>query len=79
MPTATSRTFKSGNSVAVRLPREVAFEPGVEVTIERAGDLITIRPKRPSVAQMIARLRELPTPGQIEVRDADVVPDRPGL
>ena len=25
MPTVTSRTFRSGNSEAVRLPKEVAF------------------------------------------------------
>ncbi|HEX8366042.1 MAG TPA: AbrB/MazE/SpoVT family DNA-binding domain-containing protein [Allosphingosinicella sp.] len=28
-----TRTFKSGNSVAVRLPKELGVEPGVEMTV----------------------------------------------
>jgi len=49
MTVATSRTFKSGNSEAVRLPKEVAFGLDVEVTIVRSGDVLTIYPKRPSI------------------------------
>ena len=79
MTTVTSRIFRSGNSEAVRLPKEVAYGEDIDVTVVRAGDGITIYPTRPSVAEMIARLRELPGPDDIEVRDADVVPDRPGL
>jgi antitoxin VapB len=79
MPTVTSRTFRSGNSEAVRLPKDVAYGEDIDVTIVRSGDVITIYPTRPSIATMIARLRELPGPDEIEVRDADVVPDRPGL
>ena len=79
MPTVNSRTFKSGNSVAVRLPKEVAFPEGVEVTIVRSGDVMTIYPRRGAVKDLIARLRELPTPGEIETRDPDIFPDRPGL
>jgi antitoxin VapB len=78
MPSATSRTFKSGNSVAVRLPKEVAFEPGVEVTIDRTGDVVTIRRKRMSTTEMLDRLYELPGPGSIEARDSDIFPERPG-
>jgi virulence-associated protein VagC len=33
MSVVTSRTFKSGNSAAVRLPKEVAFEHDTEVNI----------------------------------------------
>ena len=79
MPTVTSRTFRSGNSEAVRLPKDVAYGADIDVTVVRSGDVITIYPTRPSVAEMIARLRELPGPDEVEVRDADVVPDRPGL
>lgn len=79
MPTVTSRTFKSGNSEAVRLPKDVAFGEELDVTIVRSGDVLTIYPKRPSVADMIARLNALPGPGEIEVRDGDVAPDRAGL
>jgi antitoxin VapB len=40
-----TRVFKSGNSLAVRIPREVAvFEAAEEVEIERRGDSLVIRP-----------------------------------
>lgn len=38
-----TKTFKSGNSEAVRLPKELGFGPGTPVTIERTGDTLTIR------------------------------------
>jgi antitoxin VapB len=79
MTVVTSRIFRSGNSEAVRLPKDVAFGQEMDVTIVRSGDVLTIYPKRMSLAKMIARLRELPGPGEIEVRDADIFPDRPGL
>ena len=79
MATVTSRVFRSGNSEAVRLPRDVAFGCDMEVTIVRNGDVLTITPKRPSLQEMARRLRELPKPTDIEERDADIFPDRPGL
>ncbi|MEO8812496.1 MAG: AbrB/MazE/SpoVT family DNA-binding domain-containing protein [Caulobacteraceae bacterium] len=79
MPTVTSRTFRSGNSEAVRLPREVAFGKDIEVTVVRSGDVVTIYPKRPSVAEMIARLDALPKPDSIEVRDTELLPEPPNL
>lgn len=79
MTTVTSKTFRSGNSQAVRLPREVAFAHDTEVTIERSGDVLTIRPKRLSMAEMMRRLDELPAPPSVEVRDPDIFPDREGL
>jgi antitoxin VapB len=79
MPTVTSRTFRSGNSEAVRLPKDVAFGSEIEVTIVRSGDVVTIYPQRPSIAEMIAKLDALPGRGEIEVRNVDIVPERPGL
>ena len=80
MTTVTSRIFRSGNSEAVRLPKDVAFGKELDVTIIRSGDVLMIYPKmRMSVREMIARLRDLPGPDEIEARDADVVPDRPAL
>ena len=65
--TTTTRVFKSGNSQAVRIPAEMAFE-NVEgdFTITRSGDEITIRPKRASVTEMIAALRALPPESKFE-------------
>ncbi|MBU9179430.1 antitoxin [Burkholderia gladioli] len=43
----TTRVFRNGNSQAVRIPAEIAFESSdVEVEIERIGDEIRIRPVR---------------------------------
>lgn len=39
-----TRCFKSGNSWAVRIPRELASGLPAEVQIERVGDTLTIRP-----------------------------------
>lgn len=75
-----SRTFKSGNSVAVRLHRALGLSEGVEVTTEPLGGGVWIRPKakRPSLAEMAARLLALEPVGEIEQREVDL-PDRPGL
>ncbi len=79
MTTVTSKVFRSGNSEAVRLPKEVAFGRDVEVTIVKTGEVLTISPKRPSIVEMVRRLRELPVPSEVEVRDSDIFPDRLGL
>ena len=79
MPIVTSRTFRSRDGEAVRLPKEVAYGAEIDVTIARSGDVITIYPTRPSIAEMVKRLEELPAPDEIEVRDTDVIPERPGL
>ncbi len=45
--TVLSRVFRSGNSQAVRIPKDLAFDPAVqEVEIERHGDGLLIRPAR---------------------------------
>jgi antitoxin VapB len=79
MTAARSRTFRSGNSEAVRLPREVAFGREVEVTIIRSGDVLTIYPSRPSVSDLVDRLNALPAPSDVEVRDVEDLPEREGL
>jgi antitoxin VapB len=65
--TTTTRVFKSGNSQAVRIPADMAFDSNdMEVTVTRSGDEITIRPKRASVSEMIAALRALPPESKFE-------------
>lgn len=85
MNAVNSKTFKSGNSVAVRLPKEVAFAPDMPVVIERKGDTLTIRPavdpaeEKRKLAEFIAALRALPKPLEVEKREPIEFPDRPGL
>lgn len=55
----TARVFKSGNSQAVRLPKQFRFA-GKEVEIFRRGDDVVLREKRRSMARAFDILAELP-------------------
>jgi antitoxin VapB len=80
MARVTSRVFRSGNSEAVRLPKEVAFGRDIEVTVERHGDVVTIRPKeRLGFQAMLRELERLPLPASVEAREPIEFPDRPSL
>ena len=75
-----SRTFRSGNSEAVRLPKDVAFGADMDVTIIRSGDVLTIYPKRQQdIPGLVARLKAMPRPEAVEIRDTDEIPERDGL
>lgn len=79
MPIARSRTFRSGNSEALRLPKDVAFGADVELVIVRSGDVLTVYPATATIPEMVARLRALPAPPAVEVRDVADLPERLGL
>lgn len=79
MTIARTKTFRSGNSEAIRLPKDVAFGEDVELVIVRSGDVMTIYPATLSVSEMIERLRALPKPPRVEERDVEEIPERPGL
>ncbi len=52
----TSRVFKNGNSQAVRIPAELAYDRNdIDVEIERVGDEIRIRPARRSLAGVLEK------------------------
>jgi antitoxin VapB len=56
----TTRAFKNGNSQAVHIPAELAYERrDVELEIEREGDEIRIRPARRSLAGALAKFARL--------------------
>lgn len=78
-----SKTFKSGNSVALRLPKELGFDEGVEVTLRKVGDTLEVTPKqrqRMTPAELVAKLREIgPPPGPKFRRQRIVPPKREGL
>jgi len=82
MPTVHTKAFRSGNSIAVRLPREVAFDEGTELVVVRTGDVVTIYPaetKKKSMAELIDELDKLPRPRSVEVRDTEEIPEPKGL
>lgn len=51
-----TRIFKSGNSLAVRIPKELAFANGIQdVEIDRVGNTLVVRPAH---RKTLAGLRE---------------------
>ena len=68
---ATARVFQSGNSQAVRLPKDFRLR-SKEVQIFRRGRDIVLREKPAKLSELLASLPELP-------RDAlpDAIPDHP--
>ena len=84
MNAVSSKTFKSGNSVAVRLPKEIAFPPDTRVVVERSGDVLTIRPatdpaeEKRKVLALVESLRALGRSARSRI-GADRVPDRAAL
>jgi antitoxin VapB len=55
---ATAKVFKSGNSQALRLPRQFRFD-GTEVEIFRRGDEIVLREKPRTMARAFEILSNL--------------------
>lgn len=51
-----TRVFRNGNSQAVRIPSDLAYEhTDIEMEIERIGDELRIRPVRRSLAGALER------------------------
>lgn len=83
-----TKTFKSGNSVALRLPRGLGFAENERFSVQRDGDILTARriPTEEEQAERLQRfrtaieaMRALPKPATIQERDPFEFPDRPGL
>jgi len=52
----TTRAFRNGNSQAVRIPADIAFErTDIDLEIEREGDEIRIRPARRSLSGVLSK------------------------
>jgi antitoxin VapB len=77
--THKTKTFRSGNSQAVRLPKQFAYPDGTELEMVKEGGVVTLRPIKISMQQMIEELRNLPSVPLVEVRDTDIFPQRDRL
>jgi antitoxin VapB len=52
----TTKVFRNGNSQAIRIPSELAYErTDIELEIERVGDEIRIRPARRPLAGVLKK------------------------
>lgn len=84
-----TKAFKSGNSVAVRLPAELGVAAGTSLTIERVGRELRLVPidaeaeGRARLKRMIEALDAIgPVPADARVTRDELrieFPDRPGL
>ncbi len=76
MPTA--RIFRSGNSQAVRLPKQFRFR-GQEVEIFRRGDEVVLREKIRDMGRAFEILTELPEDFMADGRNDSPPQSREGL
>ena len=75
-----SKTFRAGNSDALRLPKEISPGPDVEVEITKNGGIFTVRPKsKMTPAELVAKLRETDPPKTPTRRQKIIFPKRRGL
>jgi antitoxin VapB len=76
----TTRVFKNGNSQAVRIPADLAYDPSdVEVEIERVGDEIRIRPARRALAGVPRKFAKFGPDFMAEGRGEQEQAEREGL
>ncbi|MEO6093363.1 MAG: AbrB/MazE/SpoVT family DNA-binding domain-containing protein [Novosphingobium sp.] len=81
-----TRTFKSGNSVAVRLPKGFSIPADTEIEMTKLGDMVTIRLARdPEEARRRMRvlyddLAAIGAPADgVQARPEFEMPEREGL
>jgi antitoxin VapB len=83
--TVKTSAFKTGNSVAVRLPKEFGICAGDGIELVRKGRIVEIHPvvdlekEKAELSELVRILRELgPTENPV-LREPIEWPDRPGL
>jgi antitoxin VapB len=80
-----TRTFKSGNSVALRLPKSLAIGPDERMLIEQNGDVLTVRrvkdpaEEKRKLMELVEALKAIGRPGEVQKREPIEFPERPGL
>lgn len=74
----TAKVFRSGNSQAVRLPKEFRFK-AKEVEVFRRGDEVVLREKLDNMVRAYELILDLPDDLKIHERDQDIPQEREGL
>ena len=75
---ATAKVFQSGNSQAVRLPKEFRFR-GKEVEISRRGDEVVLRERPQNLGYIVDLLQQIPEDVFENIRDTRPPQEREGL
>lgn len=75
-----TRVFQSGNSQAIRIPKEIQFERlDIEYEIERQGDQIIVRPVPPPLTDVLSRFAAFSDDFLQEGRPTQGEQERPAL
>ena len=74
----TAKVFRSGNSQALRLPKEFRFK-GKEVEIFRRGNEVVLREKDKTLARAFHLLASLPDDFDLPGRESERPEKRKGL
>lgn len=74
----TAKVFRSGNSQAVRLPKEFRFKTK-EVEVFRRGDEVVLREKPGNLARAFDLIIGLPDDLELPDRKTDIPQEREGL
>jgi antitoxin VapB len=75
---ATAKVFQSGNSQAVRLPKEFRFR-GKEVEITRRGDEVVLRERPENLGYIVDLIQQIPEDVFENIRDLRPPQGREGL
>lgn len=76
----TTKAFKNGNSQAVRIPADIAYERmDMELEIERDGDEIHIRPVRRSLSGVLTKFAKFSPDFMAEGRGEQAQVERDSL
>jgi antitoxin VapB len=74
-----TRLFKSGNSLAVRIPKELHFDaPADDVEIERVGDTLVVRAVGPPLRNVLRKFSAFSPDFMRSPRGANTERDRNG-
>lgn len=76
----TTRVFRNGNSQAVRIPADLAYERSdIELEIERVGEEIRIRPMRRPLTHVLEKFAKFGPDFMAEGRGDHEQAEREGL
>ncbi len=77
---ATTKLFKNGNSQAIRIPAELAYNSlDIELVIEREGDELHIRPARRRLGDVLAKFAQFSPDFMSEGRGVNAEGEREAL
>ena len=70
-----AKVFQSGNSQAVRIPKEFRFEEA-EVEIFKRGDEVILKPKPKNLGEAFKLLADMPSDFMADGRDDAILQER---